>query len=65
MRTNITIDSSLIETVQKYTGAKTKAKAAVMAMEDYLRWKRVEKIKSFKGKLKFRHDTDTARKKIR
>ncbi len=65
MRTNLTLDSALIEKVQKYTGAKTKAKAVVTAMEDFLRWKQVEKVKAYKGKLKFRHDTATARKKTR
>ncbi|HCU23574.1 MAG TPA: hypothetical protein DF383_01045, partial [Deltaproteobacteria bacterium] len=50
MRTNLTLDSELVENIRKATGCKTKAKAVVTAMEDFLRWKRVEKVKAYKGK---------------
>lgn len=65
MRTNLTLDSDLIEEVQKFTNCKTKAKAVVIAMEDFLRWKKIEQIMQYKGKLKFKNDTATARKKDR
>lgn len=65
MRSNITLDSRLIERIQKETGCKTKSKAVLMVIEDYLLWKQVKKIKNYKGKLKFKDDTATARKKSR
>lgn len=65
MRTNLTLDSNLVAEVQKVTGSRTKAKAVVVAIEDFLRWKKIEKVKTFKGKIRFRDDTATARKKSR
>lgn len=65
MRTNLTLDAALIEEVKKETGFSTKAKAVVFAIEDFLRWKRAEKVSHYKGKLKFRKDTALMRKKIR
>lgn len=65
MRTNVTVDSDLIEQVQKYTDCKTKAKAVVLVMEEFLKWKKIEQVIRYKGKLSLRHDTATARKKTR
>ncbi len=65
MRTNLTLDSELVEKLQKETGCSTKAKAVVLAIEDFLRWKKVEQVMKYKGKIKFRKDTALARKKIR
>lgn len=53
MRTTVTLDNKLLETLQEVSGTKTKAKAVVMAVKDYLQRKRVSKIKELKGKLKF------------
>jgi putative antitoxin of VapBC-like toxin-antitoxin system len=61
MRTNITLDSDLIERLRKATEAKTQAKAVVIAIEDFLRRQKVVEIKKFKGRLRFRRDTATSR----
>ena len=61
MRTNITLDAHLIERLREATEASTKAKAVVIAVEDFLRRRKIGEIKKFKGKLRFRPDTATAR----
>ncbi|MBI2346725.1 MAG: type II toxin-antitoxin system VapB family antitoxin [Deltaproteobacteria bacterium] len=62
MRTNVTIDSQLIHAVQHAVGVKTKAKAVVIALSDYLRWHRIAKIKGYRGKVRFRNDTVSYRR---
>ena len=61
MRTTVTLDSDLIKTLQGMSGAKTKAKAVVMAIQDYVRRYRVVKIKRLKGKMKFALSADEIR----
>lgn len=63
MRSNVTLDAKLLEEVKKQTGCPTKAKAVVFVIEDFLNWKKVEKVKDYKGHLRFRKDTALARKK--
>ena len=65
MRANITLDSRLIERLREVTAAGTKAKAVVIAIEDYLRRRKVRDIKQFRGKLRFRPDTATSRRHVR
>ena len=61
MRTNVTLDSTLVGKLQKITDTNTKSKAVVIAIEDFLRRRKITEIKQFKGKLKFRRDTATSR----
>jgi len=61
MRTNITLDSRLVERLRVATESSTKAKAVVLAIEDFLRRRRVGQIRDFRGKLRFRRDTATSR----
>lgn len=65
MRTNVTLDSHLIKEVQVLTGEKTKAKAVVLALSEFLRWHKIRQIKNFRGKFHFRPDTATARHRDR
>jgi predicted transcriptional regulator len=61
MRTNITLDSDLVERLRKATEAGTQAKAVVIAIEDFLRRQKIRQIKRFKGKLRFWPDTAISR----
>jgi len=51
MRTTINIDDSVLENLLEYTHQKSKTRAITIAIKDYLRRKRLEKILSFQGKL--------------
>lgn len=53
MRTTITLDSQLISLLQQASGAKSKAKAVMIAIQDYLRRRQIEKIATLKGKIRF------------
>ncbi|MEW6408860.1 MAG: type II toxin-antitoxin system VapB family antitoxin [Nitrospirota bacterium] len=53
MRSTITIEKDILDELLKETGAKSKATAVKEAIAEYLRHKKIEKIKSMKGKLKF------------
>lgn len=61
MRTTITLDNRLVKTVQEATGAPSKAKAVVTVIHDYLRRRKISKIKELKGKLKFDLTADEIR----
>ncbi|OGQ08789.1 MAG: hypothetical protein A3G32_06430 [Deltaproteobacteria bacterium RIFCSPLOWO2_12_FULL_40_28] len=65
MRTNVTLDSNLIKKLQLVTDTETKAKAVVIAIEDFLRRQKIKDIKNFKGKLRFRSDTAKSRHDVR
>lgn len=53
MRATITIDKEILDELVQETGKKSKVSAVREAIAEYLRMKKVEKIKSMKGKLKF------------
>lgn len=58
MRTNIVIDDTLMEDAIKLTGAKTKKEAVELDLPPI---KKQEKIKAYKGKLKWEGDLDEMR----
>ena len=53
MRSTITIEKEILDKLLKETKAKSKATAVKKAIHEYLRRKKIEKIKSMKGKLEF------------
>lgn len=61
MRTTITIEHDIIEELLKETKAKSKASAVKEAISDYIRRRKLEKIKSLKGKLTFDLTADKIR----
>ncbi len=61
MRTNIVIDDSLMNDVLQFTGLKTKKEAVDLGLKTLLSLKKQEKIKSFKGKLKWNDDLERMR----
>lgn len=65
MRATITIDKESLDELLKVTGAKSKASAVRMVIEDYLKRKKIEKIKSLKGKLEFNMTADEIRHRER
>lgn len=53
MRTTITIEKEILDVLLKETKARSKANAVRTAVREYLRRKKIEKIKSMKGRLEF------------
>ncbi len=61
MRTTITIEKDILDELLKETKAKSKATAVKKAIHEYLKRKKIEKIKSMKGKLNFDLTADEIR----
>lgn len=61
MRTNIVIDDKLMEEAIKLTGAKTKKEAVELGLKMLVRIKNQEKIRAYRGKLKWEGDLDDMR----
>jgi len=53
MRSTITIEKDILDELLKETKAKSKVSAVREAINEYLRRKKIERIKSMKGKLEF------------
>ena len=51
MRTTLDVDPKLLTDVVKVTGEKSKSKAVNKALEEYIRYSRVERLLDLQGKL--------------
>ncbi len=65
MRTTVTIEKEMIDELLDETKAKSKASAVREAVGDYLRRKKIARIKSLKGKLEFDQETASRRHRER
>ena len=61
MRTNIEIDDNLMEDVLRATGLTTKKEGVELGLKTLIRLKKQERIKSFRGQLKWTGDLDDMR----
>lgn len=61
MRTNIVIDDALMDEALKLSGAKTKREAVELGLRTLVQLKRQERIKRYKGKLKWEGDLEQMR----
>jgi len=61
MRTNIVIDDQLMNDTLRATGLKTKREAVELGLRMVLRLSRQERIRRFRGKLKWQGDLDAMR----
>jgi Arc/MetJ family transcription regulator len=61
MRATVTIEKDILDELVKETKARSKATAVKTAIREYLRRKKIEKIKSMKGKLEFDLTADEIR----
>ena len=62
MRTNIVIDDQLMADALKVTGLKTKREAVELGLKTLIKLKQQEKIKAFKGKLKWEGNLEEMRR---
>jgi Arc/MetJ family transcription regulator len=65
MRATVTIDKDKLDNLMKETNSKSKASAVKIAINDYLKRKKIEKIKAMKGKLEFDMTADEIRHRDR
>ena len=65
MRATVTIEKSRLDILMKETKSKSKASAVKIAIDEYLRRKKIEKIKSMKGRLEFTMTADEIRHRER
>ena len=61
MRTNIVIDDQLMADALKATGIKTKREVVELGLKTLIKLKQQEKIKEFKGKLKWEGNLEAMR----
>jgi hypothetical protein len=65
MRATVTIDNDKLDLLMKETKSKSKASAVKIAIDEYLKRKKIEKIRSMKGKLEFNMTADEIRHRKR
>lgn len=65
MRTTVTLEKEAIDELMDATKARSKAMAVREAVGEYLRRRKIDKIKSLKGKLDFDAGTAEARHRER
>jgi Arc/MetJ family transcription regulator len=65
MRATVTIDKDKLDNLMKETNSKSKASAVKIAINDYLKRKKIEKIKAMKDKLEFDMTADEIRHRDR
>ncbi len=65
MRATVTIDNDKLDLLMKETKSKSKASAVKIAIDEYLKRKKIEKIRSMKGKLEFNMTADEIRHRER
>ncbi|HEY4654466.1 MAG TPA: type II toxin-antitoxin system VapB family antitoxin [Cyclobacteriaceae bacterium] len=61
MLITLIVDKRLLDDLVRISGHKSKVAAVKVAMSEYLRHKKVEKIKAMKGRLKFDKSADELR----
>lgn len=62
MRATLNIPDDLLDDVQSLCGEKSKTRAIVIAMEDYVRRQRMESLLSLQGKIAINYDWEAAEK---
>ena len=61
MRTNIVIDDDLMQAAIEASGAKTKREAVELGLKTLVRLKKQQRIRGYRGKLRWHGDLDDMR----
>lgn len=56
MRATLNIPDDLVSEVQKVTGEKSKTKAITIAMQEFVRQKKIKKLLAMRGKIRIDYD---------
>jgi len=62
MRTTITIDDGIFAELMRLTQAKSRSEAIHRALTEWVRRKKIEKLKALRGKLEFTEDLASFRR---
>ena len=62
MRTTITIDDAIFGELMRFTEAKTRTEAINRALSEWVRRKKIEKLKAMRGKIRFDAELDDLRR---
>ena len=65
MRSTVTLDKAKLDMLLEETECRSKASAVSIAIDEYLKKKKMEKIKSMKGKLEFTMSAEEIRHRER
>lgn len=65
MRATVTIEKDKLDILLRETKSRSKTSAVKIAIDEYLRKKKIEKIKSMRGKLEFDMTADEIRHRER
>lgn len=65
MRATVTIEKDKLDLLVRETKSRSKASAVKVAIDEYLRKKKIEKIKAMKGRLNFDMTADEIRHRER
>ena len=61
MKTTLNIPEELIKTAMSFSKYRTKTKTVIVALQEYIRLKKIEKILANEGKLQFDNTWERAR----
>ena len=64
MRTTLDIPEGLLEEAQKLTGFKSKTDIVILSLQELIRQRRVDELKSLAGKIDLRIDLKKQRKRV-
>ncbi len=56
MRATLNIPDELVNEVQKASGEKSKTKAIIIAMQEFIRQKKIKELVALRGKIKIDYD---------
>lgn len=56
MRATLSIPDELIYEVQRFSGERSKTKAVIVAMQEFVKEKKLEKLLALKGKVEIAYD---------
>lgn len=62
MRATLSIPDELLSDVQRFSGERSKTKAVIVAMQEFVREKKLEKLLSLKGKVEIVYDWEKEEK---
>ena len=62
MRATLSIPNELLSEVQRFSGEKSKTKAVIVAMQEFVREKKLKKLLSLKGKVEIVYDWEKEEK---
>ena len=65
MRTTLDLPNELLEEARKLLGFKSKTDTIVVSLQELIRRKRIEELKSLAGKIELEIDLDQSRRRVR